>query len=456
METVITIFGATGNLMYKKLIPALSALLKQGYFPDNLRIICIARTDCTLSDYIKDAKQNVSPDVEWDDLIPYLKYMKMDINIHEDYLRLKALINTNSCNPDSMFYLAVPPQLFPVISKGISDAKLIEKGMKNKRIVFEKPFGENLTTAQSINKKLWNYFDESQIYRIDHYLGKEMIQNILVIRFANKIFENSWNHETIKSVKIIAKETEGVMQRGNYYDKIGALKDMIQSHLMQMAALIAMEEPDSFDALNIQTEKVKIMKKIKIEPSDILLGQYDGYKSEDFISANSQTETFVYLKAFIDTPRWEGVPFYFITGKKLDEKRSEIIVEFKENSQRSKYLTDTTVKNNKLIIKVAPTEGVFFQINVKEPGLHNKITSVNLDYCHTCNSIEDSPEAYEKLLLDLINKDATLFTRWDEIETSWEVIDKIKEKLDNPLVYKDYSHLTELINQLTRSEFNDL
>jgi glucose-6-phosphate 1-dehydrogenase len=350
-----------------------------------------------------------------------------------------------------MFYLAVPPQLFPVIASGISRSGLIKKGNENERIVFEKPFGEDLLTAKKINEELWNYFEEKQIYRIDHYLGKEMIQNILIVRFANIVFEQAWDNLTIDSIIILAKETEGVLRRGNYYDKVGALKDMVQSHLMQMVALITMEKPKSFNSDDIKDEKVKVIKKLKINQENVLLGQYKGYLKANNITEESKTETFVYAKGCIDNKRWKNVPIHLITGKSLDEKKSEIIINFKnEDSSFAKS------PNNKLIIRVAPEEGVNFIFNVKEAGLGEKVVSAKLDYCHACDSLGNTPEAYEKLLLDLVNKQNSLFTRWDEIESSWKIIDEIKQYNNDLYIYDNYQEIKEKILSRNEGLKNDL
>jgi glucose-6-phosphate 1-dehydrogenase len=352
---------------------------------------------------------------------------------------------------DRVFYLAVPPSLFPIIAKGISSSRLVEKGDLSSRIVFEKPFGENLTTAKEINNELWKYFDEKQIYRIDHYLGKEMIQNILVVRFANSIFDKAWDKESIESIIILAKEDEDVSKRGNYYDKIGALKDMVQSHLMQMVALITMDRPKSYNSDEIKNEKVKVIQNFKISEQDMLIGQYKGYVNAPGIEKDSKTETFVYAKGFIGDKRWEGVPIYLLTGKDLDEKRSEIIINFKHSESG---LFDNS--SNKLIIKVAPSEGVNFMFNVKEPGLSSRVVASTLDYCHACKYTGNTPEAYEKLLLDVINNQDQLFTRWDEIENSWRIIDEIK-KHDNELyIYENYDQLKKKIYELNGGEINDI
>jgi glucose-6-phosphate 1-dehydrogenase len=451
----ITIFGSTGNLMYKKLIPALSNLIAKGHLEQGSKIYCVARRDWDLETYIEEAKKQVKESIDWDRLIPYLSFVKFDIKNVDDYYNLRLELEEEGIE-DSIFYLAVPPQLFPVISKGISEAGLIKKGDDLKRIVFEKPFGEDLESAKAINKELWQFFDESQIYRIDHYLGKEMIQNILIVRFANAILQNAWNKDSIESVWIVAKETEGVMQRAGYYDTIGALKDMLQSHLLQMASLVAMNKPNSYKSDDIKDEKVKVLKKIKIRPKDIILGQYDGYLQEYNVGENSSTETFVFAEASIDDDNWRGVPFYFMTGKMLDEKRSEIIVNFRDQEEASLLWPDQSRKRNQLRIEVAPEEGVIFQFNVKEQGLSENIVPARLDYCHNCSSLENSPEAYEKLLLDLLGNHRTLFTRWDEIETTWAIVRSIINNKKNPYIYKDYQDIIEEVNRQFGDDFIDL
>ena len=286
MRTYLAIFGATGNLMYKKLLPAIAALQSNNLLDLETKILCIGRANHTLESYIETAKTQIHSPINWDKLSPILEYFRMDFDQVDSYNNLKTYMNGNG-DSKRLFYLAVAPELFPIIAEGISSVQLITKNDAFGRIVFEKPFGEDLKTAKAINTMLWKYFDESQIYRVDHYLGKEMIQNILVMRFANKLFENNWNSLAIEKVTIIAKETEGVMNRGNYYDHVGALKDMIQSHLLQMAALIAMEVPKSFDVDGIREEKVKVLKQIKVDYKAVITGQYNGYLNEKNIQLNS-------------------------------------------------------------------------------------------------------------------------------------------------------------------------
>lgn len=452
MPSYITIFGATGNLMVKKLIPALASLLASGNFDQNTKILAVARKPYSTEDYLTEMKKQVKENIDFDQLSKHLEYISMDVSSLNDFTLLNEHIEKNGKNPTKVFYLAVAPQLFPQIAKGISEAGLIKKGETTARIVFEKPFGEDLQSAKAINQLLWQYFDESQIYRIDHYLGKEMIQNILVMRFANKIFENNWNHIAIKRVFILAKETEGVMNRGGYYDTVGALKDMVQSHLMQMAALTAMEVPKRFDANGIREQKVDVMQHITIDPKHVVMGQYAGYLQENNIPADSKTETLVFLKARIHTPRWQNVPFYFYTGKKLSEKRSEIIIEFKANSEQKKLWEDEVIGCNRLSIQVAPLEGVKFTLNVKEPGLSDSIRKAELDYCHACQVMGNLPEAYERLLLDVMRGQSTLFTRWDEIESSWKIIEDLQAMQKTPIIYQNESDVKHHVNALFGEE----
>jgi glucose-6-phosphate 1-dehydrogenase len=453
-SALITIFGATGNLMYKKLLPAIYQLKKQNLLPEKTKIICIGRKDFTTRSYIEDAKPRVNGKVNWDEMQDLLLYYQMEISKNDSYFGLNEFILKN-CWPDieaKIFYLSTAPSFFPIIAKGISEAGLVSRGDSSSRVIFEKPFGEDLESAKKYNQLVNHYFDESQIYRIDHYLGKEMIRNILVVRFANRVFEDVWNNQGIESVKIIVKETEGILTRGEYYDAAGALRDMVQSHIMQMISLIAMEPPINFDADDLREQKVKVIDKLTCCPVDaknIVLGQYDGYKSENNVSQDSGTETFVFIKARIDNERWSGVPFYILTGKHLDEKKSEIVITFKDNSHSHKRWKSGSIEKNQLIIRVAPNDGISFQINTKVPGLQMDVVPTIMDYCHSCNAVGNLPEAYERLILDMLEGNSIQFARWDEIETSWKFIDQLKlsAKATNKelLTYRDYDILKEKI-----------
>ncbi|ABR49596.1 glucose-6-phosphate 1-dehydrogenase [Alkaliphilus metalliredigens QYMF] len=450
-NNLFVIFGATGNLTYKKLLPALYRLMDQNLISSATKIICIGRKNFTTKSYIEDALTQVKEEINWSVFKKSLFYYQMDIESMPDYIALKTFIE-NNCQmytDNSIFYLATAPGLFPIIARGISEGNLVSKEDLKGRVVFEKPFGEDLDSAKKYNQMVRDYFDENQIYRIDHYLGKEMIQNILVVRFSNKIFEDIWNNKGIKSVTILAKETGGVMNRGGYYDGSGALKDMVQNHLMQMLSLIAMEPPEDFDTDDIRQRKVQVIQKLKanFNAENLLVGQYKGYKKEKGVDPDSKTETFVFLKAEIDTERWKGVPFYILTGKQLDEKKSEIIIEFLENSHSHKKWPKDSIQSNRLIIRVDPEDGITFQINTKIPGLSSDVKPVVLDYCHGCQAIGNLPEAYEKLLLDIVLGDTTLFPRWDEIEHSWQFIDQVKAYLGDttPIEYTNFEELRKKV-----------
>lgn len=442
MKKALIIFGSTGDLMYKKLIPALNQLIAKGHLDETSKIYAVARRDCTLNDIFHEAKDHISDEIDWDALDSLMEYVRVDINTDNDYLALRDKVQREGFN-NIAIYLAVPPNLFPTISKGVSQCGLIKKGEKHKRIVFEKPFGEDLASAENINAALSQYFDETQIYRIDHYLGKEMIQNILVVRFANMLFQNAWNHHAIRAITILAKESVDVKSRGAYYDKIGALKDMLQSHLLQMAALITMDKPSSFESEALKDEKVRALKTMTFKLKTMLLGQYKGYKETDNVAPNSNTETFAYIEATMQEGNLKDVPIRFITGKHLNEKRSEIIVYFKDDETIESIFPTIEKGHNKLTIKVAPEEGVTFQLNVKKPGLSEDIVPAIMDYCHACQALENIPEAYEKLLLDLLHENRTLFTRWDEVETTWQLTEQIKTKSSNPIIYDTYQDILD-------------
>jgi glucose-6-phosphate 1-dehydrogenase len=452
MPNLITIFGATGNLMIKKLLPALASLHDKGHLDEKTKILCVGRQSLTKEAYINEYVLQVdNPKVKG--IIDFIEYLEVDLSDPVSYEQIMPYLS-DKLAMDAVYYLAVPPTLFPIIAKGLSVCGLVKKGHDNARIVFEKPFGEDLKSAQEINKALWTYFDESQIYRIDHYLGKEMIQNILIIRFSNRLFEQTWQQDEIESITILAKEDETVLTRGNYYDNIGAFKDMVQSHLLQMAALITMNEPKDYTASSIKDKKVEVFNNLSIDASQFFLGQYEGYKETDKIKPDSQTETFVYFKATLKNHPLENVPIYFYTGKALDEKRSEIIVTFKPHSKIGDLWPGKKLPRNKLIIRVAPDEGVYFELNVKEAGLNDHITQKSLDYCHSCQALLNIPEAYEKLLLEVLKNNATLFTRWDEIERTWQIIEKMKPLKKAPYIYKNYEDLkAEIIKHYEEAKY---
>ncbi len=445
-KLIFTIFGSTGDLTSRKLLPAIAKLYKDQRIPKETQVICLGRKKVSTDEYLKYMNDESSKKLDLKTLNEIVIYHEMQITDENEYLGLKKIIDKNSSKDTKhLYYLAIGPELFFDVAKNINQYDLIKKKNMNQSIIFEKPFGHDLESAKKINQKLWSYFDESQIFRIDHYLGKEMIQNIMMVRFANRIFEDIWYNRTIKNVKIIVKETDGILNRGGYYDQSGALKDMVQSHLLQMLSLVAMEVPVSYHSEDVKNEKVKVIENFTFDEKSLIFGQYEGYLEEEKVKEDSQTETFVFLKAFVNTPRFKGVPFYLMTGKKLDIKESVIIVEFEETSEQRKW--NLPLSTNKLFIKIAPEDGVGLRFNSKVPGLSDDVEEVELEYCAACEAVGNMSEAYEKLLLDATEYHKSLFTRWDEIELSWKMIDQIKKYQKSPITYENYASLKKLIKE---------
>jgi glucose-6-phosphate 1-dehydrogenase len=451
-ELIITIFGSTGDLTSRKLLPAISKLYASHQIPKETLVICLGRRSYDTNTYLKEMNDSAAQPLNLDVLNDIVTYQQIEITDIEDYQHLVSFIDSKrSKDTKELYYLAVGPDLFPVLSEHINQAKLVTKGNMNQSIIFEKPFGHDLSSAKQINQLLWKFFDEKQIYRIDHYLGKEMIQNIMMVRFANRIFEEIWHNRSIKNVKIIAKETDGILGRAGYYDTSGALKDMVQSHLLQMLSLVAMEVPMSYFSDDVKNEKVKVLSNVSFDKESLIFGQYDGYLSEKNIPETSTTETFVCLKAFVNTPRFKGVPFYLYTGKKLDRKESMIIIEFEETNEQRKW--NLPLSTNKLHIKIDPLDGVGLILNSKVPGLRDNVQEVELDYCAACEVVGNKSEAYEKLILDITESHKTLFTRWDEIELSWHFVDQIKKNQGQPFIYHSVQEIKDKVKEMTGEDF---
>jgi len=358
----------------------------------------------------------------------------------------------------------MPPALFEPILENIKTSGLYSEKNSIKKIAFEKPFGSDLVSAQKLNAQIMKVFDESQIYRIDHYLGKEAVQNFLVLRFANHFLEPLWNNRHIDNIQISAPENLGVGTRAGYYEKSGAVKDMVQNHLFQMLSLIAMEPPVNLHADSIRDEKYKVFSAIKDFHGDwdhnVVFGQYEGYKKEKGIASNSKTETFVALKLELDNWRWAGVPFYLRTGKMLKRKGTMIVVEFK-SLPNILYNRKGKLESNKLIIKVQPDEKIEMMLNIKSPKGNLRIDPVKIDFDHKKFFGIGSPQAYERILSDIEKGDQTLFTRWDGVEESWKIIDKLVDCKDNcPILFKydkgswGPNQSDEFIGQDGRSWFN--
>ncbi|MFW6035146.1 MAG: glucose-6-phosphate dehydrogenase [Halothermotrichaceae bacterium] len=439
------IFGGTGDLAHRKILPAFYNLTVQGLLPANLNIIAIGRRYDNEDVYCEEIYKAVKKfsrfqikDEHWQKLRKRITYQQTDIKEEAGYKKLKKQLASNS---RKIFYLAVAPEFFDLIVQKLDKHNIVGDSNIPSRLVIEKPFGRDLKSASELNYNIREVFPENNIYRIDHYLGKEMLQNIMVIRFANLLFEPLWNHKYIDNVQIISNESAGVGDRAGYYDQAGALRDMVQNHMLQLLTLTAMEPPADMDTDSIRNEKVKILKSLKIDTENIkgsaVRGQYGqgkvdgkqlaGYREEENTAEKSSTETFAAMKVYVNNLRWSGVPFYIRTGKRLQQKSTEVIVEFKSNFLPSYLEQFTDLQPNLLVIKIQPREGVFLQFNAKKPGNKLKIVPVKMDYCQNCQIGVNSPEAYERLVYDILRGDQTLFTRWDEVKHSWQFVDQIAD-----------------------------
>lgn len=446
----LVIFGATGDLTKRKLLPALYNLEVENNLPKNIKVYAIGRRNYSQEDYSNLSKESIdkfsrikTDNSVWEKFIPKIEYLKMDYNNESEFSILKEKIKNNQ-NSQIIYYLAVTPDHFELIINSLNKFGLGESKTNKPRLVIEKPFGSNLETAKCLNEKITKVFSEKNTYRIDHYLGKEMLQSIMVIRFSNAFFEPIWNSEHINKVIINSSETIGINSRGNYFENFGIIRDMVQSHLLQLMSLIAMEKPKTLEVNDVRDEKIKVLKSLKpfseLElKSNIVRGQYESYLSEENVNPNSKTETYVSIKTEIDNDRWRGVPFYIRTGKKLPRKSTEIIIEFKDTP----YNLYTTAARNLLVFKIQPEEGVFLNFNAKKIGNTSELVPVKMDFCQNCEVGFNTPEAYERLLFDVMRGDATLFARWDEVEYSWKFIDTIANywQKSNPklFIYKDNS-----------------
>lgn len=426
MPKAFTIFGGSGDLTYRKLLPALYKIYRGSTDEDMFRIIAIGRRPYSTEDYVGIAKtwvkefaSDYSEEV-FGKFAKHITYFQMDIENLEEYPKLQDFYVSNGITKH-LFYFAVAPRIFMPITQGLRSFECV-KGCK---VVIEKPFGENLQAATDLYEMMADAFGKENLFHIDHYLGKEMIQSIQTIRFKNAIFQGIWNKDFIENVQISAFETVGVETRGGYYDDSGALKDMVQNHLFQVLSIIAMEQPNGTDFHEKQLAVLDSLRPIRSDElkNHVVLGQYQGYRQEPKVNPNSQTETYVALKLFVDQDRWEGVPFYIRTGKKLKKREMEVVIQFKK--------VDEDLEGNVLIIKIQPNEGIYFRFYTKKPGIANDIETVTMNFCQNCileNRI-NTPEAYERLLKASINGDHALFSQWDQIVTSWNYIDDVVEKL---------------------------
>ena len=437
----LVIFGGAGDLSFRKLLPALYMAHLHGRLTPDARIIAIGRQSWTRDEYVAfiDAhspafiEESAFSASDWQNFLARLNYVGMDVTQESDYAKLKALCAQPALR---VFYLATAPSLFTQICANLSGAGLVDA---QARVVLEKPLGTDLASARAINTEVARYFDEQQIYRIDHYLGKETVQNLMVLRFGNAIFEPLWRAPYIKSVQITVAETVGVGSRAGFYDGAGAMRDMVQNHLLQLLCIVAMEPPISLDADDVRDEKLKVLRSLKkMDLADIkrdtVRGQYaagasdgaaaKGYLEEDNVPPDSRTETFVALRAHINNARWANVPFFLRTGKRLQKRQSEIIIEFADQPF-SIFGAVANHEPNRLIISLQPEETIQLAMMVKEPGSGMTLHPVKLSLDLQSSSDKRRAEAYERLLIDVIKGRLTHFMRRDELEAAWMWVEPI-------------------------------
>ena len=447
--TIIIILGATGDLTWRKLAPAIYNLWLDSWIPEEFAVIGISRDKYTSPEFEKHLHEGVdkfsrrgkTKKNEWNIFAKYLTFQQGEFNDASTYAAIKKQINvlekTWNATANRIFYLAVPPNAFEEISMNIGSSGLAENNLKS-RIVVEKPFGHDLQSAIDLNALLHTNFEEKQIYRIDHYLGKETVQNILAFRFANTLYEPIWNRNYIDSIQITVAEELGVENRGNYYETAGALRDMIQNHLLQLLCLVTMEPPVSFEADEVRNRKVDVLNALqKINLEEVheyaARGQYGpgwlkgkkviGYRQEPDVSKDSKIETFAALKLYMNNWRWQGVPFYLRTGKRMDETISVITIQFKTPPYQ--LFPAQAIGNwqpNRLILSIQPHMGISTRFQAKRPGLKMLLYPVDMHFDYNESYTSGTPEAYETLLLDIMEGDTTLFMRADQVEAAWKVL----------------------------------
>lgn len=442
-HVLFTIFGASGDLAKRKLYPSLFRLYKAGHLAEHFAVIGTARRPWTkeffeqiVIDSLEDLPDNPRQAQEF---ASHFYYQSHDVTDTAHYMALKKLQEElgeqYQTQHNKVFFLSMAPEFFGTIAKHLKSEQIVD-GRGFERLIIEKPFGTSLETAEKLNAELSETFEENQIFRIDHYLGKEMVQNIFAVRFANIIFESIWNRDYIDNIQINFAESIGVEDRGGYYDHSGALKDMIQNHALQVLSLLAMDKPASFQEKDVRAEKIKVFQHLQLQTDEeikqnFIRGQYTAgaingkqhlaYLDEPNIAENSQTETFASGVFFVDTDRFRDVPFFFRTGKRLTEKGTRITIVFKH----AEDIFGQEAASNVLTIYIQPTEGFSLSINGKEVGSHFALTPAKLDFRHNATALGNSPEAYEKLFFDVLHGDSTNFTHWEEVKASWTFIDRI-------------------------------
>ncbi|MGY1744852.1 glucose-6-phosphate dehydrogenase [Blastococcus sp. SYSU D00695] len=449
----LVVFGITGDLARKKLLPAVYDLANRGLLPTNFALLGFARRDWGDQDFAelaRDAARKAArtpwrEDV-WERLAGSVRFVQGsfdDDNAFDELAgALADLESSHGIGGNAAFYLSIPPAMFPVVLKQMQRTGMAESTPDRwRRVVVEKPFGTDLASSRELNELVDSVFSAGDVFRIDHYLGKETVQNLMALRFANTLFEPVWNGHHVDSVQITMAEDVGIGGRAGFYEKTGAARDVLQNHLLQLLALTAMEEPVEFSAEEIRTEKLKVLRAISLPedlPTAAIRGQYQqgwlagqrarGYRQEEGVDARSTTETYAAVRLGVETRRWAGVPFYLRTGKRLPRRVTEIALVFKRAPHLPFADTDTEeLGNNQLVVRVQPDEGVTLKFGSKVPGSVMEVRDVSMDFLYGEQFTEASPEAYERLLLDVLLGDATLFPRNAEVEASWAVIDPLEE-----------------------------
>jgi glucose-6-phosphate 1-dehydrogenase len=453
MAHTFIIFGASGDLTHRKLVPALYRLFKKGRLPQDTRIVGFSRTefshDAWRADLAKSTAEHVGRDFDsalWAKFAPNIYYRAGDVGQLEDFRKLVCfLAEIEHATPSTrVYYLAMAPQFYESAVEHLGASGLATENSGQRRLIIEKPFGTDLKSAQHLNEAVHKVFREGQVYRIDHYLGKETVQNLLVLRFANTIFEPVWNRNFIDHVQITVAEEVDVGRRGGYYDRAGVIRDMFQNHLLQLLMITAMEAPVRYEANAVRDEKVKVLHSIRDVKcdevaNDTLRGQYRGYTQAEGVNSSSRTATFAAARLWVDNWRWQGVPFYLRSGKAMSCRTTQIVVQFHEPPHM--LFPDgprRAAESNRLVVQVQPAEGIqlHFETKVPDAGMRMRQTDLEFSYCREYHGV--MPEAYERLLLDALEGDASLFARADEVEAAWAICDPILQcwtSNDKPPLY---------------------
>lgn len=445
---VIVVMGASGDLTSRKLLPALERLSRRGLLPQGFAVVGVARTQLD-DEGFRQLMMKAVPDAGpgWSEIVKHSRYVAGDYVNEATFSSLRTVLE--DLEPEigapgnRTFYLATVPAVFEEVAAGLGAAGLNKPGKDGTaaRLVIEKPFGRDLESARHLDAALHNYFDESQIYRIDHYMGKETVQNVLALRFANAIFEPLWNRSFIDHVQITVAESLGVEKRGGFYETAGALRDIVQNHVMQVLALTFMEPPGTIDAHGIRDEKMKVLRSVVIPTrdevlSDVVRGQYDSgwsegvavpaYRQEQDVDPASNTETYVAMRLCVDNWRWAGVPIYIRTGKRLPKRVTEVAMQFQTVPHLAFTASESRdLKPNALVLRIQPDEGVAVRFGAKVPGQAFQVRDVLMDMSYGTSFLEEAPDAYERLLLDAMVGDPTLFIRSDEVDQAWQIVDPI-------------------------------